>query len=95
MLDDFRTEVKLNHTTCVLYVCDPLNSLKTGHTSLTGQTHRQASGKAEPGSLFVRLHRPVRETAVLTLDGVQMRIKPQLASVSLLFGPFGKQTKRG
>lgn len=38
---------------------------------------------------------PAREPAVLTLDGVQMRIKPQLASVSLLCGLFGKHTKRG
>lgn len=60
-------------------------------TSLTGQTHRQASGKTKHGRLVC----PVREAAVLTLDGVQMRIKPQLASVSLLCGLFGKQNKRG
>lgn len=57
---------------------------------------RQASGKkTEPGSLFVRLRQPVRETTTLTLDGVQMGIKPQLASVTLLCGLFGKHAKRG
>lgn len=70
--------------------------LKNSQTSLTGQTgKRTAIQKEERWSLFVRLHQPVRETAVLTLDGVQMRIKPQLASVSLLCELFGKQTKRG
>lgn len=34
-----------------------------------------------------------RETTVLTLDGVQMRIKPQLASVSLLFGFLANRIK--
>lgn len=64
--------------------------------SLTGRTDRQASGKkTEPGSLFVRLRQPVRETTTLTLDGVQMGIKPQLASVTLLCGLFGKHAKRG
>lgn len=59
---------------------------KMGRAPLMGRMCRQASGKAEQGRLFVQLHRSVKEAAVLTLDEVQRRIKPPLASVSLLFG---------
>ena len=87
MLDDFRNEVKWINKICFL---DWVGSFSDG-------ANRQAGirKKTERGSLFVRLHQPVRETTALTLDGVQMGIKPQLASVTLLCGLFGKHTKRG
>lgn len=53
------------------------------HTAVTGQTGRQAG---------------IRKACLSegeTLARLQPRIKPQLASVSLLFGLFGKGTKRG
>lgn len=43
--------------------------------------------------MFVQHHESDRETAVLSLDRVQMGIKPRLASVSLLLGLSGKQTE--
>ena len=87
MLDDFRNEVKWINKICFL---DWVGSFSDG-------ANRQAGirKKTERGILFVRLHQPVRETTALTLDEVQMGIKPQLASVTLLCGLFGKHTKRG